>query len=275
LFIRNAEFLKKYLILKLIFAKIFLKANIILLKFIKIMFFTTLIAIFFSIGFFFESIFGFGGGLISFALLGFFLEIKEMILVGLYIGTLSSSYIAFTSRKHFEVKIFVKLIPLALLGSIIGVYGFMYFSAEKLSLIFAIILFFLAIKMIFFDHYKFPKLLKNKFLLIGAISQGAFGIGGPFIVSVVKNDFKSKSSLRATMAVYFVFCNVLRIIQMFFADKLKIEFFAEIAWTIIPVFIAIYFGHLVHLKIKDDVFKKGVSIMILLASINFMFKALK
>lgn len=239
------------------------------------MFLSTLIATFFSIGFFFESIFGFGGGLIAYSFLGFFIDIKEMVMVGLYIGTLSSLYIAFTGRKHFEVKIFTKLIPLALLGSVIGVYIFMFFSAEKLSLIFALILFFLAMKMIFFDHYKFPKLLKNKFLLIGAMSQGAFGMGGPFVVSVVKNDFKSKSSLRATMAVYFVFCNVLRIFQMFFANKLKIEFFAEIAWTIIPVFIAIYFGHLVHIKIKDNVFKIGISTMILLASINFMFKALK
>lgn len=235
------------------------------------MFFTTLIAIFFSIGFFFESIFGFGGGLISFALLGFFLEIKEMILVGLYIGTLSSSYIAFTSRKHFEVKIFIKLIPLALLGSIIGVYGFMYFSAEKLSLIFAIILFFLAIKMIFFDKYKFSKSLKTIFLFIGGISQGAFGIGGPFVVSAIRDEFQSRSSLRATMAVYFVFCNILRISQMFFANQLKIDFFAKISWTIIPVFIAIYFGHYVHLKIKDEFFKKGVAIIVLLASINFLF----
>jgi len=239
------------------------------------MFFTTLISTFFSIGFFFESIFGFGGGLIAYSFLGFFIDIKEMVMAGLYIGTLSSLYIAFTSRKHFEVKIFTKLIPLALLGSVIGVCIFMFFSAEKLSFIFAIILFFLAIKMIFFDDYKFPKLLKNKFLLTGALSQGAFGMGGPFIVSVIKNDFKSKSSLRATMAVYFVFCNVLRIIQMFFANKLKIEFFSNIVWTIIPVFIAIYFGHLIHLKIKEDVFKKGVSTIIILASINFIFKALK
>jgi len=239
------------------------------------MFFTGLVSIFFSLGFFFESIFGFGGGLIAYSLLGFFFDIKELILVGLYIGTLSSAYIAYGSRKHFELKIFVKLIPLALLGTIVGVYGFMYFSAEKLSLAFAFILFFLALKMIFFDKYKFPKLLKNKFLLIGGVSQGAFGVGGPFIVSVIKNDFKSKSSLRATMAIYFVFCNILRIVQMYFANNLEIDFFIKISWTIIPVFVAIYFGHLVHLKIKEDVFKKGVSTIIILASINFIFKALK
>ena len=239
------------------------------------MFFPILISIFFSIGFFFESIFGFGGGLIAYSFLGFFFEVKETVLAGLYIGTLSSMYIAFSGRKHFEIKIFTKLIPVALLGSILGVYVFMHFSSKLLSAFMGLILLLLVIRMIFFEKYEFPKFVKNKFLIIGAISQGAFGIGGPFIVNAIRNDFKSKSSLRATMAVYFVFCNILRIFQMSFANKLEIDFFIGISWTIIPVFVAIYFGHLIHLKIKDSVFKNGVAVITLLASINFLFKALK
>lgn len=230
-----------------------------------------IISLFFSIGFFFESIFGFGGGLIAYSFLSFFFEIKEMTMAGLYIGTFASLYIAFGSRKHFEIKIFTKLIPVALLGSVIGVYIFIYFSSKILSTFFGIILFFLAIKMIFFDKYKFSKSLRSVFLFIGSISQGAFGIGGPFVVSAIRDEFKTKSSLRATMAIYFVFCNVLRISQMLFADKLEIAFFTEISWTIIPVFVAIYCGHYVHLKIKDEIFKKGVATIVLLASIKFLF----
>ena len=230
-----------------------------------------IISLFFSIGFFFESIFGFGGGLIAYSFLSFFFEIKEMTMAGLYIGTFASLYIAFGSRKHFEIKIFTKLIPIALLGSIIGVYIFIYFSSKILSTFFGIILFFLAIKMIFFDKYKFSKSLRSVFLFIGSISQGAFGIGGPFVVSAIRDEFKTKSSLRATMAIYFLFCNVLRISQMLFANKLEIAFFAKISWTIIPVFVAIYFGHCVHLKIKDEIFKKGVATIVLLASIKFLF----
>ena len=200
----------------------------------------------------------------------FFFDVKEITLAGLYISTLSSLYIVFVSRQYFEMKIFTKLIPVALLGSVVGVYFFIHFSAKILSTFFGLILFFLAIKMIFFDKYKFSKSSKSIFLFIGAISQGAFGIGGPFVVSAIRDDFKSRSSLRATMAVYFVFCNILRISQMLFANQLKIDFFAKISWTIIPVFIAIYFGHYVHLKIKDEFFKKGVAIIVLLASINFL-----
>ena len=65
-----------------------------------------LIATSFSLGFFVESIVGFGGGLIAYAILGFFIDLKIMILAGLYIGTISSTYIAYTDFKSFDKKIF-------------------------------------------------------------------------------------------------------------------------------------------------------------------------
>ena len=67
-----------------------------------------LITIFFCLGFFIESIIGFGGGLIAYAILGFFMDIKQMILSGLYIGTCSSAYIIVTDHKSFSKKIFFK-----------------------------------------------------------------------------------------------------------------------------------------------------------------------
>ena len=71
-------------------------------------------------------------------------------------------YIAFGSRKYFEAKIFTKLIPVALLGSILGVYVFINFSSKILSFFLGLVLFFLAIRIIFFDKYEFPKIIKNK-----------------------------------------------------------------------------------------------------------------
>ena len=74
--------------------------------------FAILIAISFSAGFFFESIIGFGGGIIAYAILGFFIDLKEMVIAGLYVGTLASAYIAASDFKQFDKKIFISLIPL-------------------------------------------------------------------------------------------------------------------------------------------------------------------
>lgn len=231
-----------------------------------------LIATSFSLGFFVESIIGFGGGLIAYAILGFFIDLKEMILAGLYVGTCSSAYIFYTDYKSFDKKIFKSLLPLCVAGTILGVFLFAKLSGEILSFIFGIILILLAIKIMFFDHYTFPKIFKKKLIFIGGISQGAFGIGGPFWVNALKGDFKNKSGLRTTMAACFVSFNIIRVIQLALQGQLKLDFFAAIWWTVIPIFFAIKLGHLVHVKISDEYFKKGIALMTIFAGLKFLSK---
>lgn len=231
-----------------------------------------LIATSFSLGFFVESIVGFGGGLIAYAILGFFLNLKTMILAGLYISTLSSAYIAYTDFKSFDKKIFKSLIPICLTGTIFGTLIFSKLSSETLSLIFGILLILLAVKNIFFDKFIFPKIFKQKLLLIGGISQGAFGIGGPFVGNALKEDFKTKSNFRTTLAVYFVVFNLVRFAQLSVQGEIKSEFFSEIWWAVIPVFLAIQLGYRVHLKISEEVFKKLIGLMTILAGLKFLSK---
>lgn len=215
------------------------------------MFAATLIAISFSLGFFVQSIIGFGGALIAYSILGFFLEFKEMILSGLYIGTLASAKIIYTDHKSFDKNIFKSAIPLCLVGTIIGAFLFSKLSGDFLALIFGFLLIALAIKILFFEKYVFPKIFKSKLILIGGTAQGAFGTGGPFWVNALQKDFKNKSNLRTTLAVFFVSFNLIRVLQYSLQGQLKLDFFANIWWTIIPVFVTIRLGHLVHLKISE------------------------
>lgn len=233
-----------------------------------------LIATSFSLGFFVESIIGFGGGLIAYAILGFFIDLKEMIIAGLYIGTCSSAYIFYTDYKSFDKKNFRKVMPLGIIGTMLGAFLFAKLSSEILAFVFGIVLILLAIKIMFFDHYTFPKIFKKKLFLIGGVSQGAFGIGGPFWANALKGDFKDKSGLRTTMASFFVFFNLIRITQLSIQNQIKLEFFSDIWWTIIPIFVAIKLGHLVHLKISEELFKKGIALMTIFAGLKFLSKIL-
>jgi uncharacterized membrane protein YfcA len=230
----------------------------------------TLIATSFSLGFFVESIIGFGGALVAYSILGFFLEFKEMILAGLYIGTLASIKIIISDHKSFDKKAFLSSVPLCLIGTVIGVFLFARLSAEILSLIFGILLIALSIKIMFFDKITFPKIFKSKLIFIGGIAQGAFGTGGPFLANALQKDFQNKSNLRTTLAVFFVSFNMIRIVQLSAQHQLSLDFFAKIWWTIIPVFVAIKLGHLVHLKISEELFKKGIAIMTIFAGLKFL-----
>lgn len=235
------------------------------------MFIAILIATTFSLGFFIESIVGFGGSLIAYAILGFFMDLKEMVLAALYIGTLSSLYIAYTGYKSFNIKIF-KSTPIPVLtGTIFGVFIFSKLSVSALAVTLGALLIILSIKNFFFDKYDFSsKFLRNKLLFIGGISHGTFGIGGPFIANALRKDFKNKSEMRTTLAVFFVVLNFVRIPQLLLQGQLKLDFFYQIWWTIIPIIFAIYLGYHVHLKISENLFKKMIGFMTFLAGIKFL-----
>ena len=233
-----------------------------------------LIATFFSLGFFVESIIGTGGGLIAYSFLGFIIDIKEMILAGLYIGTCSSSYIAYTDHKSFNKKLFISIIPLCLLGTMIGVFIFSKFSVSMLAGLLGLLLLLISIKTMYFDHLILPKIFKSKLLFIGGISHGAFGIGGPFVINALRKDFKNKSELRTTMAVYFAAFNFIRIIQLSIQGQIHLDFLSKIWWTVIPVFIAVKLGHKVHLKISEEFLKKMIAILTFLAGLKFLVQFL-
>jgi uncharacterized membrane protein YfcA len=229
-----------------------------------------IIAISYSLGFFVESIIGFGGGLIAYAILGFFIDVKQIILVGLYIGTLSSSYIALSDLKSFDSKNFFSKLPLCILGTIIGTFIFGYVNSSVLAASLGILLIFLSFKIVFFDKIKLPKIFQSKLLLIGGISHGMFGMGGPFIANALRDNFKNKSHLRTTMAVFFVFFNIIRFIQLELANQLDWHLIGKIWWTVIPVFVAIKLGHLLHLKISEEFFKKLIALITICAGIKFL-----
>lgn len=231
-----------------------------------------LIASLFSLGFFIESIIGFGGGLIAYSILGFFMDVKKMVIVGLYIGTCSSTYIFMTDHKSFSKKIFLQSMPICFLGTMIGVLIFSNIDSQTMLTLFGAFAIILSAKVIFFDNMKFPALLRNALLLTGGISTGLFGIGGPFIVNALKNTFKGKSELRSTMAGIFMAMNFTRIIQLSIQNEIHLESFKQTWWTVIPVLIAIYFGYQLHLRISEAFFKKMVGAMTLFSGIVFLFK---
>lgn len=231
-----------------------------------------LIAISFSLGFFVESIVGFGGSLIAYAIAGLFIDIKQLILIALYIATCSSIYILTTDHKSFAKKIFLQSLPICLLGTMIGVLIFTRVSSGIILISFGALSMILSAKVLFFDNVKFPKFLCTLLLLLGGISQGLFGIGGPFLANALKDEFRNKSEMRTTMATFFITLNFIRFFQLSIADQIQYGLFSQIWWVIAPVFVAIYFGFQAHLKISEVFFKKMVGTMTFFAGIVFLLK---
>lgn len=221
-------------------------------------------------GFFIESIFGFAGTTISFSLLAFFVDIKTLISLMLFVATLSSISIILTDRKSFSKKNYITMILSALPGVILGGILLNYLSSEILLKILA--LFLIALALYSFFEPKFNSSSKKLLLFFSGITHGLFGLGGVVAIGTMKNSFSNKSQLRITFAMFFISLNFIRGFQYFFQSNLEYSEIIKFWWIPVPLFIVIWLGHKVHLKISERVFKKGISILILLSGIFFLLK---
>lgn len=195
-----------------------------------------------------------------------------MVLCGLYIGTCASAYIIFTDHKSFAKKTFFDALPVCLIGTVLGVFIFSYISSEIMLTMLGALSIILSIKIIFFDDLKFPKTFRASLLLVGGVSHGLFGIGGPFVVNALRGEFKNKSELRTTMATFFVTLNIVRLFQLIMQKEIHATLFSEIWWVIFPIFIAIFYGFKAHLRISEEFFKKLIGAMTLFSGIVFLLK---
>jgi hypothetical protein len=264
-----------------------------------------LIGLIFCSGFFVESIIGFGGTLVAFAILGFFVDIKQLILMAIFVATTASIFVIASDYKQFSKEIFFKSFPFCLIGTFIGSVFFTHSNSKIILLSFALLLLLLSAKIIFslypfgirkrgtnpaplcvdiqpvclgdkrvifFDNLKLSKHFSNLVLTIGGISQGIFGIGGPFFAIALKDKFHHKSQMRATLAMFFISFNLIRVCQFTFNQTLSLEVFLTFWWVPAPLAIAIHLGHLVHKKLSESKFKKAFVTLTTFSGIVFLFK---
>jgi hypothetical protein len=200
------------------------------------------------------------------------MDIKDLILMAIYVATCASIFVLASDYKSFSKSIFLKSLPLCLMGVIIGAVFFINSDSRIILVSFGIFLLFLAVKTMFFDNFKPPKHFSSVVLTIGGISQGVFGIGGPFFATALKSRFQNKSELRATLAMFFISFNIIRTIQFSFKETLTFDIFFTFWWIPLPLAISIHLGHLIHKKISESKFKKIIAILAAFSGIEFLFK---
>lgn len=224
------------------------------------------------VAYFIESVFGFGGTVLALAAINNFVDIKEAILIVAYAAICSSSFILITGYKHFSLHHLVKIYTYALPGVILGTLIFLWLSPVLLLKFFAIFLIIYSVYALWKPNFEMPPLVSRAILFLSGVIQGIYGTGGPFMLMAYGHELKDKSELRTIVAAFLLFGNVFRLIQMSLMGELDSAVFYNYWWIAIPIAMAIGLGFILHVNIKDDLFKKGVLGLMLIAGIAFLMK---
>lgn len=220
-----------------------------------------------------ESIFGFGGGLISIPLLSLLIDVKDAVNVVLIFQFLMGLLII-KSYKDISWKIALSMTIGLIVGTLLGLYMLSIIPPQLLRKILAISIFIFLIKMVFLKGLVFGKDKKWGLItgIIGGWFQGIIGTGGPIFTMYLTVVLQDKISFRATLIYLFFLTSVIRLLFSIPSGLISNNVF-NLTVPIIPFFlIAIYIGNHVHKKIDEKYYKYAVELILLFAAISLLIK---
>ncbi len=227
--------------------------------------------------FFGESIFGFGGGLMSIPLLSMVLGVRDAVTLTL-IFQLCMGILIWKSYKHIDWKTAKPMTLSIIVGTVVGTLLLAIANVAYLQLFLALAIILFLIKMIWFSGLSFGK--KGNTLAAGSagfgggLFQGLIGTGGPILTMYLSATTTQKLAIRATL-IYLLFVTSVVRIGISIPTNLMTTRILYLALITLPFFlIAITVGQRAQQKISDKYYRLSVYIILSVSAVVLLNKAL-
>ncbi len=230
----------------------------------NIIFFIFLEIMVFLLSGFVQGAMGFGFALVAVPLLSAFLPIRELIPIITIIGAVISIQLYCHERQNLDLKRIRPLIISGIVGTFAGSYALIAVDPKVLKSAAGMVIIATAIMLALGFRVKIKK-EKQSMLLVGLISgllQGSISLAGPPFVLFLANMGTDKDTFRANVCAYFL---ILSVYALIIQAIMKIVNEQSIKGSLIFIPCAVvgnYFGIKVSSKLKENVFKKVVLVLI-------------
>ena len=217
---------------------------------------------------------GFGSGLVAIPLLAFFLPLPFIVPVLALVSYTGTVYQSFTYRSDVVWRDLWPLLPFSLSGITIALWLLVNTDVTVLTLTLGIFIFCYAVYSLLPHEIKsgsrwWAVAAGSSAGLIGAL----FGTGGPFYVLYLKMRQVTKQQFRATITMIFLVDGGARMSGYFYTD-LFTQKTVMLSLVLLPVlFVAMYVGQHLHIKINDHRFNQVVSVLLLVSGLSLAIKS--
>jgi len=217
---------------------------------------------------------GFGSGLVAIPLLAFFLPLPFIVPVLALVSYTGTVYQSFTYRRDVVWRDLWPLLPFSLAGITIALWLLVNADVTVLTLTLGIFIFCYAVYSLLPHEIKsgsrwWAIAAGSSAGLIGAL----FATGGPFYVLYLKMRKVTKQQFRATITMIFLVDGGARMFGYFYSDLFTAKT-VTLSLVLLPVlFLAMYVGQHLHIKINDHRFNQVVSILLLLSGLSLVIKS--
>jgi len=217
---------------------------------------------------------GFASSLLSIPFLILFIDLKFIVPVMTVVSIFSGLTLFLMTKKHIVKKEFWIIFIFILLGTLVGVKLLVNYSTIFLERILGILIIVFSLNMLINTQ----KLLKIKIkeswaVFVGFLSGilgGMFDTAGPPIVIYFGHKL-DKMAFRATLVVILFLEAVWRTILYSFNGYITFETFKFTFYLLPAVFIGLFLGSKIHIKVNEVLFKRIISIILIIAGLFLIF----
>jgi uncharacterized membrane protein YfcA len=202
-------------------------------------------------------------------LLLLFFDIKTVVVVTAILEIAAGVTVTIQARNYVDKKSLFIVLPVSVLGIVFGAYILVSFDSGILKKIFGgfTMLFAQRILIILWrgqtGRKVWPSVYGYVSGVLGGVLGGLFGTAGPPIAIYLENQLRSKDTLRATMLMYFLVIDMIRLIPYTYSSLMTFSVL-KICLVALPASVAGAFrGKKVHLSIHEVGFRIAVSVVLI------------
>lgn len=201
---------------------------------------------------------------------------REMILpVFLCISVIQSAIVAFNDRKYLDLKQFLKMLGLAIIGIPLGLSIGNFLPGNLLNFLFGIFI-------VLNSGYNLYKLLKPKitepdnklksihytYPILSGFMQSAYGFGGPLICLYMNKITTNRYKYRAMLSLFWVTLNPMLIFGYIAKNGVVKDQFYLFGFMLIAVLLSIKVANIIIKKISLSSFQIFVNILLAIIGIT-------
>ncbi|NWG86716.1 MAG: sulfite exporter TauE/SafE family protein [Hydrogenophilaceae bacterium] len=218
---------------------------------------------------------GFGSGLIAIPLLVLDgVPLTTAVPMVVLLDYLASTSQGLKNRSAIVWREILPLLPFTLIGVLTALYLFKTLDAALLTKVMGGLIIVYAIYSLLAPqpHEGHSRLWAIPAGGLGGLVGTLFGTGGPFYVVYLHLRGLDKTAFRATFATMFMLDGANRLIGYLATGLYNLESGLLIALMLPVMAISLYIGGHIHLRINQELFKRGISVLLIGSGTLLLFK---
>ncbi len=223
-----------------------------------------------------QGITGFGSGLFAVPLLSLLLPLTLITPLLSVVNLVMALHLCWLLKSYLRIRPWLPLVTFGVIGSLLGNYLLLHYNVGGLQMAMAIFVLIVALLFWFGVQVKTQATPPQQAFtgLLAGISNGALTLGGPPVVLFLTSQRLDRLAFRATLTWFFLIIATANVTSFTLQQRYDSGMIDELAVLLAAVISGAWLGHHISPKLSDQLFRKVSLLLVMVAALMALLKAL-